>query len=452
MPRLAQGRGQVQVRRRGVDRVAVEDDHGVDAAGAQVCRQVLDGAEVRRRHGQEGDGLPHVAQGHVQGVDQGVHRRGLAHAGQQQAPAPVGHQVAGHRAQVGAAGGVPVPARELAAGDPRTQGQGQALAQHQLGRQRPHRRADVPGRGGEAVVGHAAGGGEGVLPAVEAVHVPGLGPPAGRELAAVAQGRGVVLQQVRVEVDDDRGPLEVQLRQGRLPEGLRDAHDLVPAADRLPHVGAGAGVGLGGALQQPAHRGRAGGAGQDGQTGAVGAQAGEVLPGPAAEGGPVGLGRGAALARDHLAAAVGVVQVQHAGLGDGGGGAAAQPQPGVAVDLDGPAVVAGGQDAVGHRAQLEGGGELRRRAGHVAGGTLGEGHDLLDRPAAARQAGQGHRGRHDLQEAPAAHAAGSLDARGELVVQLLPELVGVRQLLQAPPVVLAPDRDVRDIGHARHLP
>jgi len=147
-------------------------------------------------------------------------------------------------------------------------------------------------------------------------------------------------------------------------------------------------------------------------------------------------------------AAVRVVEVQYAGLGEYVGGSVAKRVLGVAVDLDGAAVVAGREQRPRHTAELHGGREPLGHPGRRASGPVAERNDRLLGPAAAGQARHGGRGGHDLHETPARYAVGrDGDTRGEFVFELALEILAVGQFLQAAPVVLAVAGISAQLGH-----
>ena len=138
------------------------------------------------------------------------------------------------------------------------------------------------------------------------------------------------------------------------------------------------------------------------------------------------------------AAAIGVVQLQHARLGQHVGRAAIERMARIAFDLDRPAVETGDQQALGHAADLHGRGIADRVAGRAIFRTMGVGGQFLFRQAdAARggQSGQAQRGPHRLQEPPPRGVQGFVRAQCRLPLQPRAKFRRIGQLLQAPPIV-----------------
>ena len=97
---LAHCRVQRQVGRRGVDRIATEDDQGIDSAGAHVVDEIAKGLDLVGRLGfgalRVDDGGSDVPKRRVHRVSQRMHERRLRVAGDDKARAAVRLQIPGN--------------------------------------------------------------------------------------------------------------------------------------------------------------------------------------------------------------------------------------------------------------------------------------------------------------------------------------------------------------------
>ena len=256
-----------------------------------------------------------------------------------------------------------------------------------------------------AVVGHAAGGRVLALDHVEAAHAAGPACFASfREAAAVLDRvAGLAAQEVGVEGDDDGGVLEV-VRGAKIATQRAihpDPRGVVAGGAVGDPAGAGAFHLLAQAEQRRAGRGLAehDGAGTEAAGLARAARKGdEVGPGR----GLRGLAGGAA--RANGAGAVGVVEVEHAGLREHVRRALAHRVLGVALDLGRAPFVALDQQALQDAAHREGRRVVVGDAGDDLLGLAGVRQDLLLRAAAAGEAGHRHRRAHHLHKGAAARA------------------------------------------------
>jgi hypothetical protein len=112
---------------------------------------------------------------------------------------------------------------------------------------------------------------------------------------------------------------------------------------------------------------------------------------------------------------------------------------GVALDLHRAAFPAGGEDAQGEPVLHEGGRVVERVPGHHPVRRLVVGEDPLHRLLGARgEAGQGHRGAHELEEVAPGEALGDVERAGrELLIAVGKRRLAVELLLHAPPVAAA---------------
>ena len=124
----------------------------------------------------------------------------------------------------------------------------------------------------------------------------------------------------------------------------------------------------------------------------------------------------------------------------------------VALDLDGPALVALGEHAARVAAVQVGGRVEERHAREELLRRLHVGEDLLRRLAhASGQARERDRGAHERQELPPVDAR--IDRDTKLALEVLAEVLGLEQLLEAPPVLAVPQlpEPRPRLGEARSL-
>ena len=376
--------GEGEVARGRVDRVDPEHQQGAHAARRHRVPQVGKGLgpEHRDRRGVQHRGAG-VAERPVDAVDEGVDRRRLGEAGGDEAPAPV---------RLKRRAGTGQPRRHRAVRDlgPAALGEAQQIL--------PESRDGV-GAGRQGVVGLDAG-----EPRRRGRRVQGEEAPL-REGGAArldpAAGQADLprpgIEEIPVEGDDGVGRREARLRLQGAAIGLARTGVEVVARHRLQHVPAQARIGrpqprdLGGEARG-GHRSR-----QEVKPGArARAQGRQARQQRGAEGGPGGRAPEVA----HRLAAERVVEPEHRGLGHHVGAAPAPGMLGVALDLQGPPVAGGDQDAVGEA--------VEERAGRVGEG--GARHDplrlrhvghLAAAPVdgfAGREPGHREGGRHELEE------------------------------------------------------
>ena len=419
---LLQQLAEVEIRRGVVRRVPAQDDERVDLVLADRPGQQADGlaAEVGRRA--EGDRRAEVPQSGVHGVNQGMNDRRLPTTGDDDPGLGVRLQVGGDFFD---------PARVDVVGDLALD----VEPRDQLLRQREGVAGDLPGRHAEAVVGHAAGGGERRLDGVEA-------DDRGVALAAGRPGRGEApdvvhadvldAQNIGVQGQDDGGFLQVVARYQRGAEGEQGPLAGVALVDGAVGVPVRLGQGCANVAAEEVHRRGVEVLGEEPQARAAGlAELGEVPGREVLEGLPGGVGP----AGRHPHRPVGVVHRQDRRLGEGVGRAPAGGDRRVALQLRGPAPVGLGQQGEVAAGAGHGGGVVGRQAGDHILGDPGVGQDRDLGASAAGGPREGDRGAHQAQEAAA--------------VQGLAELVGVlgdqpgvgvgaaRALVEAPPVVAA---------------
>ncbi len=151
---------------------------------------------------------------------------------------------------------------------------------------------------------------------------------------------------------------------------------------------------------------------------------------------------------------VGVVHVEDRGLREDVRAAEARRMELVAVELDGPPLVALREHAAGVALVEVRRGVEERLAGDDLLRRLDVGVDPLGRLArAAGQAREGDRGAHERQKLAAVDTR--VDRHPELAVEVLAEILRLEQLLEAPPVLAAletlqPLPRFRDVAPSRH--
>ena len=290
---------------------------------------------------------------------------------------------------------------------------------------------DVTATHGHAAVGRHAGHGHvrlervqtvlRLLARVRAIQATALGPH-----ARVAQRQRVGAEHVPIQGHDHAGLLHLWHQTHRCAERDLRAIQRCGCGECLPRRDLRLGVRLSHAGQHVLHRRARGGLRQDGQTFALlGGQRLRALAQPCVELRDVRCLAGL----EHLTAALGVVQLQHAGLHPRGACTAPVRMLRVAVELDGATVVAGGHQAVAHATQFGGCGVHHRHAGHAIGWLAGVGNDLALGPATATgqaQARQREARAHDLDEGAAILAVERVGRNGEFAMR---ERHGLRILL-----------------------
>ena len=337
------------------------------------------------------------------------------------------------------------------------QGGGVEVGHVQRPGQAVEHRGDVGGAGLQVHVGVGQGGGEGRRGRVHAAHaafVAGLAQL--RPAAGVTEGGGVLAQQVGVEAGDHHGLGQVVVGPQGLAERVEGALGFGVAVQRFP----GGPGGLGKLLEE-------GVAGGEGRGAALRfADHGDARPGgvegldEGAEGG-VGAAPRVVVETKDRPRAVGVVHFEDGREGERVGRAAAKAAFGVARGVagvgvqgaarhvDGAAVEAGDERAVGHAAALVHAGVLLGHAGQGAGGTGAVGEYFFRRPAAAageREAGEGHRRARELHELTPRHAQQLVGVvLRELAGDLLAERGAVGVFLEAAPVRAAAGLVVRTL-------
>ncbi len=319
-------------------------------------------------------------------------------------------------------------------------------------RQRPREVGDLVRPQRQAVVGLGGGAGDTRPDGVEAVHrrlrrvAVLVDAPARHEVVDVAQVARPAAEEVGVQGHD-----HVRLREGVdgvsvLAEGQLGGLPRCVVAQRLVLVPARLGERLEQLLNLLVQRRRDDGFRQQAQAGATALalvghrppQRRHAVDGDGAEGGVPR--RRLAAGADRLRA-VRVVEGQDRRLMKHIGRAEAAGVLGVALDLRRPALVTLDQQTDAYAAERHGGGVEQRPAGDDLLGLADVGDDVdgrrrLDRAAA--QPGQAQRGGHQGQEAaPAQRVGPGRRPLRELALDHLAEGVGVGQLLQRPPVLLA---------------
>ena len=141
----------------------------------------------------------------------------------------------------------------------------------------------------------------------------------------------------------------------------------------------------------------------------------------------------------HRRGAIGVVEVEDAGLGDGVAGPEAGGMLRIALDLRGATQVALDQDPRRRPGERDGAGVVERAAGDEFLRLAHVREDLFSRlNRAVLQPAEGERGCRQLQEVPPADRVGPRGYLfGEFALHELLELRRRRQLVEAAPVLLA---------------
>ena len=402
-PRLAELGGEVEVRRGGVGGVAAEHHQGLDRAAVEGGREGGDPAVeagLRARH--PGDRVAHRAERDVREVGQGVDRRGLLLAHQDDRRAARRHEVLGDH--VDPLGGRAVGLRRARRrGDARPAGdRGPELAHE--GREEP---TDVRRLHAQAVVGGGAGDGEAGLDHVQ-TRVRGLVLPLdalrGGPTPGVPDRTRAGAEEVGVEGEDRLRAGEVhdlaqpRARVVRTEADQGGARASVLVVARVVHVDLDARVLRAQLAEQADERRRRVVLHQDGRPGAREGREGLVEVGP-------GRVRARLLRR---AQPVAVPHPHDLGLGARVDAAPRGGVVGVAVDLRRSAVLALDQQAGDVTRRVRGGRVLERAAGDEVLGARAVGEDVLPRLAhdrgdeggvAAGERGRGRRRRRSAEEA-----------------------------------------------------
>jgi hypothetical protein len=414
---LAERLHEAEVRGRREDRVAPNDDERRDLARVHVLDERLKRSRlVRRAAGNRrrvGDGVPGIAKHLVDRVRDRVHGGRLRFARHHQAPARVRLQV------------------RCNCLDERIRGGGRGDGADRDG-ERVRKGFDLGRRHRPPMVGARARQRRRGLDGVEAVGALGLA--ARGEVADVARHGRARSEEVGLERHDDVGLVEGVPRLDHLAERQQRAAGDVVSPDGLPRDplrGRERGEHVADLLLE-----RRGGDGARQEPDPRAAIRALLLDGE--------LRRGEKRApRPDLPAlgqglrAVRVVDVEDRGLREDVRAAEARRVQLVALDLDRPALVALGEDAARVSAVDVRGRVEERLAGDELLGRLDVREDPLGRlPRAARQPRERDGGAHQGQQLAPVHAR--LDRHAELAVQVLAEVLGLEQLLEAAPVLAPP--------------
>jgi hypothetical protein len=422
---LAERFAEPQVGRRGVDRIAAQDEQHVHLAGVHVVGELaerlclVDRGRLHRVG--EHDRAADAAEGVVHRMSERVNDRRLALARNHQRRALVGLEIPGHCLRETAD----------AVRERRTR---PARTRHTHGlRHLPRRRFNLTGPHRQTMIGARPGRGRHALDRVQPVHaIRLLRSPARREGARIPQRPGAAAQEVGVEGEDDVRVLNAVLRLDELAEGELRAQACVVAARGIPLVPPGGRQPPEQLLQLRRQRRGADRLRQNAESGALqrllshqcGAQrADERRP------------RTDLAQVRHRTRTIRIVQAEDRRLREHVAGAEAVRVERIALDLRGAAFVTLDQQtrsdtADGHRC-----GVVQRPAGHHFLGLPHVGHDCLERLAGAGgDAGEAERGAHQLEERAPCHRIGDrFDFGRELVVQPLLKCRIVGLFLERPP-------------------
>ncbi len=296
----------------------------------------------------------------------------------------------------------------------------------------------------EPVVGERAGAGRRRLGDVEPVHLPRpraveilLGLAAGGEVAGVAEPRGPDRHEVGVECGDHVGPVEAVDGLDVLAEREDRAGPRIVASDGVILIPLRPGELLAKRLELLDQGRRRDDLRQHPEPGAAVGPVGVANPEDVGE--EVVPGADPGIAGDDLRA-VGVVEPEDRGLHEDVGPAPVGRMIGVAFDLRRSPRPALDEHARRVAAERQGRGEEEGLAVDVLLGRLHGRHDRLGRlEGAPRDARQGQRGPHQLEEAATSDLVGpDLGLAGELAGEILLELLGPGQLFEAPPELRPP--------------
>ena len=222
---LGERGGELQIGRRGVDRIAAQNQQGVHGTGVHVRDERTQIRELVRRARFDGlgirDRLAHVAQRGVHGVRQGMHRRRRAVARDHDAAALGRLQVGDER-------------RHERRGRFGQRGGGGASHTHLRGH-RARERIELGRSEWKPMIGARAADGRRAFNGVEPVaRLPAFRATPRGERARMTQARGARGHEVGVERQDDVGLVERVLRVHVFAERLAAALAGVVTPDRLP--------------------------------------------------------------------------------------------------------------------------------------------------------------------------------------------------------------------------
>ena len=402
---LRHGRGEVEIGGGIEDRIAAQNDEGLDRALLHRGDERGERADARKgrvRRLVVDDRPAGVAEIRVQGADRGVDGRGLALPSHDHPPAAVRQKVLGKGVD---------PARVDTGDAGSRQARGSCLGRSKACSERCEEGSDLPALEAKPMIRHGSRQGVHPFDGVQAVHRPASGSraPSGREAARVTDHLGVGQERVGVEGEDDGRLIEPEHEVEVAPRCGPQTREPVLVADRLvgrPDCPRIAGAELGCEARQ---RGGGEGLGEDRQASAAirGVSLGQLLPGRH-EFVP---GPRLPIQSDRLRA-VGIVQAEHGRLdararGPEGGGMA-----GVPLDLGRSPLVALDNETVGAPAE-------RHRRGVVAGdprddllGGVDKGNNLFDGAPASRKPRERQRGAQEHHHLAPGDPLG--DLRGSL--------------------------------------
>ena len=420
----------MQVHRRGVDRVGIQDQQPVNLTCAYVIHQGDDVLPLDGRHGIYGFGVNHrladVAQRLVDGNRRQMHLGRLLLTGDDHALARAGLQISrygGEKLARGAGGRLRArPTRSNCC------------------RQRRSERSHLAGLQGQTVLGLEAGRAGSAFDGVQPVHrstwVQQLAPAGIIGRQAEKAGMSDAGEEVRVERDDHIRILQPILSVVVITESSLRGRVGRIAVDRVPLQPLGVGIFL--LRRFPLRRqGRRGhGVAQDVE---AGASACLLVGQHGAEDSEKSSKLTDFSTADHSLRAVRIVKIEQGALGQRIGGAAVNRVIRIAVHFDRPVSVALDQDR--HRAGVEGHsrGKIHRTTEYQIFGFLDVRIDRFIRLlGTAGKPSQGERSAHDLEESAPRDGIDPLRSlRGKFTLHHLPEGRRVGQLVHAAPVGLS---------------
>ncbi len=403
---LAQRLAELEIRRRGVDRVPGGDDERVDLALVRGRDDL--GERGRAALGVEQGGLfvTHRArlEARVHRSDEGVHLRGLAGTREH-------HRGAAARREILGDGLDPLVALPAA----RETGQLPRRLGRELGVERGGQGHDLASADPQPVIGLRARDGEAALGHVEPVHPAAaaglllavlrpllLGHAMLGEVAGIGEPIGAVLEEVIVERDDDPRVAERVARLHGRTEG-----ELGPLVDRVAIERDVRGPlrlrqGELDLLAQPGIEGRSGRAVEEAKLLAAGLlPLGQALLDLGEEALPAGV-LPVAL---HDLAALRIVDPVSEGLFEGAGGAEARRVVGIPFDLDRATLTGGDEQTHAEAVERHAGGVVLRDAGAEIGGLTRVRQDALGRVARAARGDAARGGQAEQLQEIAARGA-----------------------------------------------